>query len=117
MLSPDGTRLFVTCAGPASQVCVMDTASGKVLKTLAAGHTALSPVLSPDGKTLFVCNRFNDAVSLFDLSRGREECRIQVAREPVSAAPDTGWPLSARGQPPAAGPLGRALRGGDRQHH
>jgi mono/diheme cytochrome c family protein len=53
---------------------------------LAAGHTALSPVLSPDAKTLFVCNRFNDSVSLFDLRRGQEESRIQVAREPVSAA-------------------------------
>ena len=86
VLSPDGTRLFVTCAGPASQVCVMDAASGKVLNTLAAGHTALSPVLSPDEKTLFVCSRFNDAVSAFDLRRGKEESRIQVAREPVSAA-------------------------------
>ena len=85
-LSPDGARLFVTCAGPASQVCVMDIPSGKVLQTLTAGHTALSPVLSPDGKTLFVCNRFNDAVSLFDLRRGQEESRIRVAREPVSAA-------------------------------
>ncbi len=86
VLSPDGMRLFVSCAGPASQVCVIDTASGKVLRTLAAGHTALSPVLSPDAKTLFVCNRFNDAVSVFDLRGGREEFRIQVAREPVSAA-------------------------------
>ena len=85
VLSHDGARLIVTCAGPDSQVCVMDTASGKALQTLAAGHTTLSPVLSPDGKTLFVCNRFNDAVSLFDLSRGVEECRIPVAREPVSA--------------------------------
>jgi DNA-binding beta-propeller fold protein YncE len=86
VLSPDGTRLFVTCAGPASQVYVVDTASGTVAKTLAAGYTALSPVLSPDGKTLFVCNRFNDAVSLFDLRQDRETLRVPVAREPVSAA-------------------------------
>jgi DNA-binding beta-propeller fold protein YncE len=85
VLSPDGTRLFVSCAAPASQVCVMDITSGKVLKTLAAGHTALSPVLGPDAKTLFVCNRFNDTVSLFDLRSGQEGARIQVAREPVSA--------------------------------
>jgi DNA-binding beta-propeller fold protein YncE len=64
----------------------MDAASGKVLKTLAAGHTALSPVCSADGKTLFVCNRFNDSVSVFDLRQDREECRVPVAREPVSAA-------------------------------
>jgi DNA-binding beta-propeller fold protein YncE/cytochrome c peroxidase len=86
VLSSDGTRLFVTCAGPAGQVCVIDTVSGKMLQTLAAGHTALSPVLSPDGNTLFVCNRFNNSVSVFDLRRGQEQGRIQVAREPVSAA-------------------------------
>jgi YVTN family beta-propeller protein len=85
-LSPDGRRLFVTCAGPAGQVCVLDTASGKVLQTFVAGHTALSPVLSRDGKTLFVCNRFNDAVSVFDLRQDREAARIPVTREPVSAA-------------------------------
>jgi len=85
-LSQDGKRLFVTCAGPVGQVCVLDTASGKVLKTLAAGHTALSPVLSHDAKTLFVCNRFNNAISVFDLRKDREAARIPVAREPVSAA-------------------------------
>ena len=57
-----------------------------MLKTIPAGHTALSPVLSRDGKTLFVCNRFNDAVSVLDLRQEREAARIQVAREPVSAA-------------------------------
>ena len=86
VLSPDGARLYVTCAGPVSQVCVMELPSGKVVQTLTAGYTALGPVLCPDGKTLFVCNRFNDAVSLFDLRQGREESRIPVAREPVCAA-------------------------------
>lgn len=85
-LSLDETRLFVTCAEPASRVCVTDTASGKVEATLVAGHTALSPVLSRDARTLLVCDRFNDAVSVFDLAQGREVARIRVVREPVSAA-------------------------------
>ena len=85
-LSLDGTRLFVTCTGPTSQVCLLDTTSGKVVKTLTAGHTALSPVLSSDGQMLFICNRFNDAVSAFDLRLGREAYRVRVAREPVSCA-------------------------------
>jgi DNA-binding beta-propeller fold protein YncE/mono/diheme cytochrome c family protein len=85
-MSRDGKRLFVTCAAPISQVCVLETSAGKVMKTLPAGHTALSPVLSRDGRSLFVCNRFNDAISILDLSEGREAARIPVAREPVSAA-------------------------------
>ena len=86
VLSPDGKGLFVTCAAPASVVCLLELPGGKVLKTLAAGYTALSPVLSSDGQTLFVCNRFNDAVSVFDLRQDKEVARIGVAREPFSAA-------------------------------
>lgn len=53
---------------------------------LAAGHTAMAPVLSPDGKRLYVCNRFDDDVSVFDLVARREIKRIRVEREPVAAA-------------------------------
>ena len=86
VLSADGTRLFVTCAGPISQVSVEEITLGKTSQTFNAGHTALSPILSRDGKILFICNRFNDSVSLFDLRQGKEQARIPVAREPVSAA-------------------------------
>jgi YVTN family beta-propeller protein len=65
---------------------VLDTGSGKTLATLPAGHTAMAPVLSPDGKTLFVCNRFDNDISLIDLETGKEQCRIPVQREPVAAA-------------------------------
>ena len=46
----------------------------------------MAPVLSPDGKTLFVCNRFDNDISLIDLETGKEQCRIPVQREPVAAA-------------------------------
>ena len=63
----------------------MDPAKRKVLATLPAGHTALAPVLSPDGKSLYICNRFNNDVSVFDLAARREVRRIAVQREPVAA--------------------------------
>jgi YVTN family beta-propeller protein len=85
-ISRDGRRLFVTCGGPESQVCLVDTARARVIKRLAAGHTAMSPVLSPDGKTLFACNRFDDDVSVIDLVTEKEHQRIRVRREPVAAA-------------------------------
>jgi YVTN family beta-propeller protein len=84
-LSPNGRRLFVTCAAPSSDVCVLDAIGGKLLDTLHAGHTAMAPVPSRDGRTLYVCNRFNDDVSVFDLARKREVRRIPVQREPVAA--------------------------------
>jgi YVTN family beta-propeller protein len=85
-LTADGRKLYVTCAGPESRVCVIDTAAGRITGWLAAGHTAMAPVLSPDGRTLYVCNRFNDDVSIIDLARKKATRRVPVRREPVAAA-------------------------------
>lgn len=84
-LARDGTTLYVTCAAPESTVCVVDTASGKVTAKIPAGHTTLAPVLSPDGKTLFVCNRFNHEVAFIDLAARKVVNRVSVPREPIAA--------------------------------
>ncbi len=85
-LSGDGARLYVTCAAPASTVCMVEPGTGRLVGRIATGHTAMSPVLSPDGKMLYVCNRFDDAVAFIDLSKGREVHRVRVPREPMAAA-------------------------------
>jgi YVTN family beta-propeller protein len=85
-LSADCSKLYVTCAGPKSTVCTIDTAQLKVTSRLQAGYQAQSPVLSPDEQTLYVCNRFNNDISVFDLKTGKELQRIAVRREPFSAA-------------------------------
>jgi YVTN family beta-propeller protein len=46
----------------------------------------MAPVLSLDGKTLYVCNRFDNDVGVIDLVAGKEVCCIAVEREPVAAA-------------------------------
>lgn len=86
VLSPDDSKLFVTCASPSSTVCIIDTKSGKPASRLQGGYQAQSPILSPDGRTLFVCNRFDDTVSFFDLKSQKEIRRVSVPREPFSAA-------------------------------
>jgi len=84
-LSRDGRQLFVTCAAPESQVCIVDVAKLKITATIAVGHTAIAPVISPDGKTLYVCNQFNNDVSIVDLAAKKEVRRIAVLRDPVAA--------------------------------
>ncbi len=84
-ISADNSRLYLACAAAESTVCVVDPAKGKIEQKIAAGHTAMSPVLSPNGKTLYVCNRFSDSISEIDLSSGKEVRRIKVPREPVAA--------------------------------
>src|SRR6185369_6828333 len=46
----------------------------------------MAPVLSSDGKLLYICNRFDDSVSILDLERGKGVAQIAVDREPVAAA-------------------------------
>ena len=43
-------------------------------------------MVSPDGKMLYVCNQFNNNVSVFDLASKEEVAKIPVTREPVAAA-------------------------------
>ncbi|MCX6954902.1 MAG: cell surface protein [Verrucomicrobia bacterium] len=85
-LSPDGRTLAITCAAPQSTVCLVDTQSGKITARWPAGHTTMAPVFSPDGGTLFVCNRFNDEVAALDVRTGKTLARIPVVRQPVAAA-------------------------------
>jgi DNA-binding beta-propeller fold protein YncE len=86
VLTPDESTLVVTCAAPVSVICLVDAASGRVSARFESGHHTTAPVVSPDGRTLFVCHRFTDEVGVIDLSARREVRRIRVRREPVATA-------------------------------
>jgi DNA-binding beta-propeller fold protein YncE len=84
-LSADGQELYATCSAPKSRICIIATATGKLIGSLVSGHTAMAPVLSQDGRILYVCNRFNNAIEAFDLQDRRPLTRVLVDREPVAA--------------------------------
>jgi len=86
-LAPDGACLYVTGAEPAGRVHIVNAADGRIVgEILAVGHTPTAPVVSPDGKTLYVCNRFNNNVAAIDLAAKKVVATISVVREPVAAA-------------------------------
>ena len=85
-LSADKTLLYVTCASPKGQVKVVNLKTGKIIRSLPAGHTPTAPVLSSNGKTLYVCNRFDNNVSVINLASRKQAAKIPVQREPVAAA-------------------------------
>jgi YVTN family beta-propeller protein len=85
-LTPDRSRLYVTADSPTGEIYVVDTATRQVNLLTKAGHTPNAPLLSPDGKTLYACNRFNNDVSVMDTSSGATLRRLPVLREPVAAA-------------------------------
>ncbi len=85
-LSSDGKKLYATVEEPAGRVYVLDTDSGEILQTINTGHTPMAPTLSPDGKTLYICNRFNNSIAVIDLATGETLKTIPVVREPVALA-------------------------------
>jgi YVTN family beta-propeller protein len=87
-VSLDGSKLYVTITSelwPEGYVCVVDAATGAISKKIKVGHSPRCPVLSPKGERLYVCNQFNDDISVIDLASGTETKRIKVIREPYSA--------------------------------
>jgi len=92
-LSDDGTSLYVTCAAPQGCVCVVKTDAGKIAGQFPAGYGTRAPVLGGDGKTLYVCNRFDNDISVISTEQGKQMARIPVLREPVAAdiTPDGRW--------------------------
>ena len=85
-LSPDGATLYAAVGALAGEVLVISATTGAITARIAVGHTPTAPVISRAGKTLYVCNRFNNNVSVIDLIGGKETGRISVVREPVAAA-------------------------------
>ncbi len=81
----DGKDLFVTAGRYNGSVYQIDSETGRLKQEIPVGHTPMSPVLSPDGETLYVCNRFNNDVSIINLKKGKAIARVPVLREPVAA--------------------------------
>jgi YVTN family beta-propeller protein len=86
-VSINGRTLFATCGSeyrPEGLVCEVDVASGKVTKRIAVGRYPRSPVLSPDGTRLFICNQFSGSVSVIDVGKHLESDTITIVREPCA---------------------------------
>jgi YVTN family beta-propeller protein len=79
-------RVYVTLEGSEGLVQALDARTGMKPLSIPVGYFPLAPSLSPDGKLLAVCNRFNNTVSVLDVESQRELGRINVPREPVASA-------------------------------
>jgi len=95
LLSPDGTRLYVTNANSDS-VSVVSTSTDQVEQTIDVRLFAGAPLgsapnalaISPDGSTLYVANGANNAVALVNLAD---------SKAPVMGFIPTGWFPAALG--------------------
>ena len=96
VLSPDGNRLFVSCANTNS-VWIIDLKKREAEEQVSVALYPQAPVgttpcglgLSPDGKTLLVADSDNNAVAVVDVSRPQQSS--------VQGFIPTGWyPTAAR---------------------
>ncbi len=85
-LSPVQSLLFVTGGISSGKVYKIKPGTGKIISEINVGHSPVAPVLSPDGKTLYVSSRFGNYVSEIDVDKNIVVHNIPVPREPVAAA-------------------------------
>lgn len=100
-LTPDQQRLIVTCATPEGSIFVYDVKKHNVVAYLTAGHNPTAPVVDARGERLYVSNRFDNNISVIELTSGKVLKNIAVQREPVAAilSKDGRWLLVANGLP------------------
>jgi YVTN family beta-propeller protein len=86
LLDEPSSRVFVACDGSPGSVCVLDSHTLAVRQSIPVGHGPAGMAITPDGSRLFVCNRFDNDVSVISLPSGKEIARVKADREPIDAA-------------------------------
>ena len=87
LLSPDGSRLYVLCQGT-GEVRMLDTATGKALRTIRVGRQPRGMSFSADGGRLFVVNSWDDTVTVIDTTSGQVKATWKAGFEPSGVAED-----------------------------
>jgi len=64
---------------------LIETAGLRKTGTITVGCGATAPVFSPHARRLYVCNRFDNDVSVVDLQQRRTLRRVPAGREPIAA--------------------------------
>ncbi len=84
-LSRDSKILYVTCSGDEGTLCIIDVETEKIFGSVKVGLGACSPVVRNDDQRIYVCNRFENSVSVVDPEARQEVARFAADREPQAA--------------------------------
>ena len=86
-ISKDGKIAYVSIAHPDGKLLKINTLNGKIISTVPAGHMPRAVELSPNGKTVYVANQFENVVRAFDANSMKEIGKGNAVRDPFSIAP------------------------------
>jgi YVTN family beta-propeller protein len=81
LLSPDGTKLFVS-TGRGHRVFTIDTTTNKVDGSVEVGPRPWGIALSPDGKTLYSANGPSNDISVVDVATNTVTKKIKAGTSP-----------------------------------
>lgn len=80
-----GGKAYVTTFETRGQLQILNLESGRVEAAIPTGSGACYPLLSADGKHIYVFNQFANTVSEINLDARKVTRTVKVLREPVSA--------------------------------
>ena len=84
VLSANGEKLYCTLGESEGKLIEINLSNNEVERSLIVGHTPMSPIVSKDGQTLYLCNRFENNIYSIDLKPFTLGQKRAVDREPVS---------------------------------
>lgn len=80
----DGKLAYVTTFEKTGKLNVLQLETGRVEMSIPTGSGACYPLLSPDGKKVYVSNQFQNTVTEIDLEKRKVVRTVELLREPKS---------------------------------
>jgi YVTN family beta-propeller protein len=84
-VSPDGRRIYVA-NGRGNSVSVIDSASLRIIKTIAVGQRVWGIAILPDGNKLYAANGLSNDVSVIDTAKEAVVATIKAGDGPWGVA-------------------------------
>jgi hypothetical protein len=81
-------HIYITTFNTTGKVHFLNLTTGVIETCIATGSGANTPLVSPDGKTLYVLNQFHHSVTKIDINRQQIIATENVLREPRCAIID-----------------------------
>ena len=89
-IATQGEYAYITTSGSSGAVHFLNLKTGEIEKSLVTGSGANTPLLAPDGNTLYVLNQFQNTVSKVSLHSQQVVASVDVLREPRNAVIEIG---------------------------
>ncbi len=85
-VSQDDQKLYITSGDYAGKLTLIDLNTGIPLQSTTTGHTPVAPSVNSSSNKVYVANRFNNTISVFNATTLQLLNTISVNREPIATS-------------------------------